>query len=201
MGNAPSKSDDVVASKPTKRLQNQNCNEITSSKKPKITLDSLHLTDVNYDCLEMMFKFLDLADLVNVAESSRHFIDVAQSVYLFRYRSKLISLNLNPIDSKPTHDDNEHAELKIEKEIAEAFFRQFGHLVSSLSFNSMAHYAINIEKSLLKHCAGSLTALELVLCRDINFEMLNRPMKKVEKLTITKSFLGQKLSDLNVWFP
>lgn len=197
MGNVPTKTD-VVASKPSKRSQNQICDEITSSKKPKITVDSLHLTDVNYDCLEMVFKFLDLADLVNVAESSRHFIDVAHSVYRRRYRSKTVSLNLNPIDSEPTHD---HNELKIGEGIAEAFFRQFGHLVSSLSFNSMPHYAVNIEKSLLKHCADSLTALELVLCRDSNFEMLNKPLEKVEKLTITKSFLGQKLSFLNIWFP
>ncbi|XP_055302504.1 uncharacterized protein LOC129568533 [Sitodiplosis mosellana] len=200
MGNSPSKSD-VEASQPAKRSCNQSCSEITSPKKPKITVDPLHLTDINDDCLEVIFKCLGWADLVNVADSDERFVGVAQSVYSRRYQSKAVSLNLNAIDFKAAHDKKAHADPKIGKEIAEAFFRQFGHLVSSVSFNSMAQYAINIEKSLLKHCADSLTALELLLCRHINFETLNEPLEKVESLAITKSFLGQKLSKLNIWFP
>lgn len=198
MGKSSTKPD-VKGSKLSKRLRDQSNDETTSSKKPKVTFDSLQLIDINDDCLEVIFKSLDLTDLLNVSESHDRFVAIARSIYSRRYQMKKVWVNLSSIFLNVAPKDN--AELEIGNEIAVLFFRQFGHLVSNLSLNYMAQHAINIEKSVLKHCSDSITVLELMLCHGNNLETLNEPLEKVKELTITKSIIGPKLSMLSNWFP
>lgn len=188
----------VQTSSVSKRSRVSNDSDDACPKKPKIVIDPLQLVDVNDDCLEAIFKHLALADLFNVCESHERFVVAAQTLYSRRYRSKSITVDVTTtgISAEDGFDD-----IEIGMDISEAFLRYFGHMISSLWFNSKNQLALNIEMSLFKHCTESLASLDLYSCNVKNFETINEPLKKVENLAISNSFLGKNLSMLNIWFP
>lgn len=49
---------------------------------------------LNTDCLELIFEHLELNDLLNVADSSKHFYDAACQVYKTKF------MNMTPIYTK-----------------------------------------------------------------------------------------------------
>lgn len=77
----------------TRKTKTQNSNSI-SSKRPKyvmtfIAVDFKRIIDVNFDCLEHIFQFLDIEDLINVAEANKQ-LKVAADV-VFNHKYKLFS--------------------------------------------------------------------------------------------------------------
>lgn len=185
---------DTGALKPTKRSRANSNNNSPNSKKSKVV--ALQLVDINNDCLEEIFMYLDLMGLVNIAECDERFTSAAQSVYLRRYCKMKAYLYFETIHHEPGK-----GEIRIHTNIAEALFRQFGHLISNLTVQWCNHYEGSIEKTLLSCRFDSLTVLRLIWLRSIDFQTLNKPFEKVEDLTIIQSFLSHELSRLNIWFP
>lgn len=77
--------------------------DIIPIKKPKIEKDTpedvvepKQITDVNNDCLEHLLKYLSLADLLNVADSSKQLMDAAKFAFASNHGRKTIVLNSFP---------------------------------------------------------------------------------------------------------
>lgn len=172
---------------PTEHLDGQ-------QKKPKLTPSQLKLVAINDDCLEAIFDYLELMDLINVAESHSRFKFPAQWVYSHQYSMKKVILSLVKTVTNAAHS------IDIDEQMALPLFRHFGNLISKLSINFMGQQAQTIEKSLLTNYADSLTELELILCHRDHFDNLSRPLENIEKLKISKSLLGKKLSQLSIWW-
>lgn len=188
----------ILLSKPLHETQKRPCDDQLKQvhqKKRKIVSNQLQLVDINNDCLQKIFNCLSLEDLFNVAESHPQFSTAVRMVYSHRYRNKKVCLNFDSINVSGVMG------IEVRMDVAAIFFQHFGSTLSSLFINFHSNHDIEIEKSLQDHCANSLIDLELVSCDTSNFSAITEPFEKVEKLTITKSTLNQKLSQLNLWFP
>lgn len=61
-------------------------------------VENTKITNLNTDCMEIVFEHLDFHDLLNVADSCKQFYCAASRVYKRKY------LNTNPIFDKDSHD-------------------------------------------------------------------------------------------------
>lgn len=50
------------------------------------------ITDLNYDCLEKVFRLLSLDDLLNVADCNNHLRIAAESTYSYKYGKKKLRI-------------------------------------------------------------------------------------------------------------
>lgn len=66
-------------------------NKTDSSNDAEFTFEETKITCLDDDCLDVIFQHLDLDDLVNVADSSKHFQNATCRVYKSKYR------NMRPI--------------------------------------------------------------------------------------------------------
>lgn len=170
-------------------------------KKLKISdVKALNLIDINDHCLWHMFEFLDVDALVNISETNERFTPVAISVYrlLYRRTNKLV-VNLGTAKYQPND-----CSLCPADENIEAFFRHFGHLITNAFINCMGERHVDsykIGRLLQTFCADSMVQLDLALCDENDFQTIEKPFAKLEKLTIIEATLNEKLSQLNVWFP
>lgn len=93
----------------TKSERPPNEDDIIPIKKPKIEKDTpeeviepKQITDVNNDCLEHLLKYLSLADLLNVADTSKHLVDAAKLAFASKHGRKTIVLNSFPYSISQT---------------------------------------------------------------------------------------------------
>lgn len=174
-----------------KRACDENGNDIPISKKSKND-DPLKLDDINNDCLALIFAYLDLEDLVNVAETSSCFIPSVQSVFLQKHRNKKCALS--PFGW--TSDS-----IVITKSFAVPFFCHFGQYVSDLLIDCMSEYSEEVEEAVLTHCSSSLVNLDLAYLSTDCFNTISEPFESIETLKLSYGILSQKMSAVNTWFP
>lgn len=182
-----------LKSKPLKRAYDENGNEVSMSKKSKNDVVPLKLDDLNDDCLGSIFAYLDPKDLVNAARTNSCFIPSAQSVFAQQYRNKKFVLSTFMIGNSGYNT--------IDKSFAVPFFHLFGEYVSELLVDCLTQHDQKVEEAILTHCASSLVSLDLVYTTTNCFKTINKPLESIEKLTIVRGMLSQKLSDVNTWFP
>lgn len=58
-----------------------------SLEKVKGMFETTNITNLNSDCMEIIFEHLELNDLLNVADSSKHFYSAVCQVYKRKYRN------------------------------------------------------------------------------------------------------------------
>lgn len=196
MGNSPTKLSIGRRSKPVKRSLKLTDDAQCDQKKPKIEAEPLRLVDINEDCLRHIFEHLDLQDLVNVAESHVQFVPAATGAFLRYHRmQKRVFINLSNISCE--NDDC----LEIRDDNIAAFFHHFGAIVSNLMINFLGSKKVEVGNLLQKYCSDSIVNLDLAFCSRDDFQSIDKPFTKVEKLTIIESTLSENLSQLNTWFP
>lgn len=174
--------------KALKRACDENGNDIPISKKFKND-DSLKLDDINNDCLDSIFAYLDLEDLVNVAETSSCFIPSVHSVFSQKYRNKKCVLSSFDLGSDF---------IVITKSFGVQFFCHFGQYVSDLLVDCLSE---EVEEAILTHCTSSLVNLDLAYLTTDCFNTISKPFQSIETLTLSHGMLSQKMSAVNTWFP
>lgn len=170
-------------------------------KKLKTGHDQLQLTEINDDCLESIFGYLTLNDLVNVAEANWRFISSARAVFVRRYQKMNFYLNLGIIRMRMKNG----TDYEIRKDVAIPFFRHFGGKVLGLYVNFLLNIDQDVntklEHMIFQYCTATLTRLEWFFCNMDTFKAINKPFENVRELTISKGSLSQQLSLLDIWFP
>lgn len=146
---------------------------------------------VNDDCLSTIFEFLDVNDLVNIAEADERLVLAATQAFSRRHRNKEIVCNSQNHDTSDRFHENN---------FASDFLRHFGPFISRLSLTLCGLPGEN-DKSIQKYCLKSLVNLKLRYCSVDDFESMTKPFSKVKQLEIFHSRLGQRLSKINLWFP
>lgn len=194
MEHLPTKSS-VKMQKAEKRTQEEATDAECNPKKQKVDAIPLRLVDINDDCLQMIFEFLNLDDLVNVAEANESFIPAAVAVFSRFHRNKEFkaSLFLKP---ELMIDD-----ISLQEDAAAAFFRHFGHRLLQLSIHFYYQHSTTFEKMILQYCTDSLTKLHLYIPDGNNFNAIRKPFTMVEKLHMSHGLLGKQLSQISIWFP
>lgn len=92
-------------------------------------------TDLNLDCLEKIFGYLNLRDLLNAADSSADFKNALRPVFVIMYHSKLVTIEKMRQSSRQSITIDRDGILIEDIETCFQFLRCFGDLISKLKLS------------------------------------------------------------------
>lgn len=168
------------------------------------------LTSLDNDCLEKIFKYLTLKDLLNVADSNKRLKQVADVVFALNYGAK----ELNLIDSNEVLGSNliiSSAEIHVgDLKSSLQVLRCFGQLISKVVVNrsgdsshSNAHYNAILGTLLIyvnEFCTESLTDIEIIGDDKLRIDYLDNSFTNVQRVQIWNCELDEE-AQLNHLFP
>lgn len=162
---------------------------------------SMHITDLDNDCLEHIFKKLDLQDLMNVADSSKHSKQAADQAFVSKYGRKEVLIHYMSIPDDGIRISNGKWDIYGPHSLR--FLRCFGNLITKLfhtHYTFPENLCLEVERYINKYCSDSLI--------DINFqklwslgEILKRPYFKAETVTFDTLRFDGHLPDIDKCFP
>lgn len=176
----------------------------------------LKITDLNVNCLEVMFNHLDLSDLLNVADSNETLKRAAGMVFLRRYSGKKVWLH------KPHLSMNRKLHVYSENILIEdlrtclQILRCFGDLIERLEITEdevssdwefTEKFGINqiIHNTIMTYvndfCAKSLKQFALVMVPKSALNQLKKPFVALETLQLFSCCLANDLMSLDELFP
>lgn len=172
------------------------------------------ISDLSDDCLEMILKFLNHSDLLNVADVSKRFTECTKSVYKRKYGYRLIiNDSLQHVSSCAPHSSETKCLFVSNLQASLKLLRNFGELIQTLSVTFNKIHNLNkkikvdryvlLENYIMKYCSqnDSLKELKLYNCRRYGFERIEYPFQGLEVFYFDNGYLGTSLSDFNRWFP
>lgn len=162
------------------------------------------LNNIHYDALEHIFDFINLSDLVNVADTCTKLQADAASYFDYRFGKKQINLYLSDDDFgckiKKDMIDYENR-VDVHFKVCLPLFRNFGSKISKLRVRPYSNKLPNvIQQYIYRYCRDTLTDMK-------NFKFDGRIIKKRFDNVVTVDggdiCLNQeeKLSNIAKWFP
>lgn len=176
----------------------QHSDEANESTIQKLSTDEsteqLKITDIGVDCLEQIFRHLDLKDLLNVADSNKVLKSAADTVYTLKYARKwvcshyLYSLTLN--DRRDGRLTVFSTEILLSQDLKTVLqlLRCFGHLILGIAIlpcelidnNTSVNY-LRIITYLNDYCAQSVVSIIIESSPQIELvEKYLKPFPKVK---------------------
>lgn len=167
----------------------------------------MKITELNIDCMEEILQFLNLKDLLNVADSNKRLNRAACLVYAQKYGTLS-----HVMESFRTRG------MRIFLEIAGTltinglytslrFVRCFGSVISRMKMNATEYcHDTKLIRYVNEFCAKSLIELELTgwMSQPIGSIVLaeiHKPFEKIEQISIKCCLLDDDLMMINKWFP
>lgn len=162
------------------------------------------LTDVNVDCLELIFKLLTFEDLLNLADSTKELRPTLDLFVTGQLKKKWLMINPST-KMIVLHDGQLESRTPIPWSLCFKLIRCFGHLITKLVIlyaqGRNAKLATHIDRYVNEYCADSLLEFELYDSDENTLKTIQKPFKSVETLRFAHCRLGNKLSQLDKWFP
>lgn len=139
---------------------------------------STSLTDINDDCSEKIIKYLDLDDILNIAETSKHLKTSVDLAFHFKFRKIPFEINTNYV-----HKKKERVPIS---NVRNSFrlLRSFGHLILSLEIVRPLGCGKYLISYLDRYCTKSL---KIIAFNDVDIDLskyLERPFLNVTRLCI-----------------
>lgn len=170
---------------------------------------SIQVTDVNSDCLEYVFYYLNLMDLINVADANKKFRQVAVSVFGRKYKEKKKLIIDDPIDLQIYSNDTTF--ITDNWSFAFKILRLFGEFFTKIDFFWLKNYdtvSLRTQKMRVrllgyvnKFCSKTLESIALLNGPPLKFAENKKPYKNVEVVSIMWGRVELKLSQLKDTFP
>lgn len=161
------------------------------------------LTDVNDDCLEMIFMHLDFDDFINIVHTSRLLKPAAQTAFALKR-----AFNLNILSKSRGYHKLKISDCNVtvqDLKTSLRFLRCFGHTISKLSVGGtpgiMRLNGFKMIHHVNEYCLNSLVETTFRCLPAGAFQDLKHPLIKVESVTFQNSELDQKSKQLIQWFP
>lgn len=113
------------------------------------------ITDLNADCLEKIFSYLNFDDMLNVADSNKWLKKGAELAFKKLKKTRVV-LNAWTTDGDELRIKNLKTCIRV--------VRCFGRVISSLKviYHDLAkHHRINLDRYIVKYYAATLTELHL----------------------------------------
>lgn len=161
-----------------------------------------NLSDINIDCLESIFMYLSLNDLIDIHHTTKTFQRVAELVFARKYGSKTIILNIQAYQNAKIKiaDKVEIVDLKTSLRL----LRSFGHLISRLEAQSSLEYIKNcniLNIYINEYCADSLKSFRMIDMRSSALDGMQKSFTKVAMVQLVNCSLDQNWQHFNRWFP
>lgn len=158
----------------------------------------MKITDMNMICLEECLEYLELKDLLDVANANKRLREAAQFVYLRKYSQKTISTNLIELN---------HG-ISVFKEFIEIcnfkmllqFFRCFGQLIKYMNIEFTDLSTVKTLRKISKqrilfqlneYCSESLIKINFYNVKNDELKLLTKPFTKVQEVLMEKSYLTE----------
>lgn len=167
------------------------------------------LDNLLYDCLEQIFKLLDLASLLNVAGTCKRLQAAASTKFAHDYGNRTVYLCQATSDNvyrfSPGILTPNHGAIRINGlERCLPFLRCFGGEISSLEIDysgivgSQKHH---LDRYINQYCADTLTTFSCRNGHAFASESFLKPFKCVDNVSLSSFNLGDNLKNFVHWFP
>lgn len=183
---------------------------MASDETTKVNTNHPNITDMCYDCLELIFKNLSISDLLSVAQSNQYLKQTAERHFSIHFRMKTVSLYTMFTYPQRMHqitaDEIWIQDIKTSLEL----LRCFGHLIRKIEliyFHASIIIDQNIRRKFLRlmnyinnYCTDSLKEIRVQGDATFALQQFNKPFPNVEKVLINKNGL-QPSKRLKARFP
>lgn len=129
-----------------KTISHKSFEKFYAKEMAKKSSEKMKITDLNIDCLESVFEYLDLQDLLNVADANKYLNIVAKCVFRRKHSNKMVHIPVVRIarDRRLKFDINSFGFIQMsDLRTILAFLRCFGCFVSHVTFK----FSLNIQIS------------------------------------------------------
>lgn len=167
-----------------------------------------NLNDLNVDCQESIFQYLNLSDLLNISETDDDFTEAANIIYRRLYKNKLIRIDKNVCGFghyPNTHTIKSGCIIVHNQRFYSRLLSNFGNSIKKLSINlKMKNYFNEIEDiqaQINKYCAKSLVEFNIENCQHFTSKAFVKPFSQVCALSLTNCVLQFTADEFNRLFP
>lgn len=148
----------------------------------------LSILDLNDDCLELIFRHLNLKQLLNVTGAHPRFLTACRRTYSQNFKHNEITISAY----QTTYVEYPRV------------LYLLGDVILCLritydQFNTHGHFNRRIHDAILQHCGDTLT--EATFNHIQPTMQINQPFRQLRKLNFNQGCVGQILSEFNTWFP
>lgn len=159
--------------------------------------------DLDLKLLKNIFGYLEFADLLNVADSSKHLNEAACSIFQEKYQEKPVffsDLRITQNHLLRIQDDIEIGDIKTSLQT----LRCFGRFINEIIFNLLqtpteTSHLIELKKRIFfyinEFCSESLVNIEINRCPSGGLSQFKKPFAKVEKLGIANCYMPDNDND------
>lgn len=170
------------------------------------TLDKLtkptKFTDVNIDCLEKIFNYVDFVDLLNLADTCVPLRAGAALVFSLKHAKKNINL-LNICSDRKYFVKKKDIQIGDGKSCLQSL-RCFGNMITKLEISPSRnnHITGHIVDYVKEYCVDSLKEFKCEFVVQSRFEeAFAKPFSHVEKVEFNHCIVSSKILHFNEWFP
>lgn len=174
-----------------------------------IQLDQHHSNGPDYQnlnmdlCLELVFLYLDLKDLVSAADANKQMKDAAELTFRCRYGKNLFVFYTKTQHVLPSTVRVTYLDVSRDPKLCFGVLRCFGHLISKLLLDyyfSSPLFCSRLDIYISKYSIDYVTEFEIYGYENA-LKNIQRPFPNVEKLRLILCDLDQSSTKFNEWFP
>lgn len=162
------------------------------------------LTDINADCLQSIFNFLNLRDLLNVADANKYIKSAADSLFVRNFGKKTIFLRVMFARSDELLEMSQHKIEVNDLKTSLRLMRCFGAFISKLEYDfsieSVPTHRSVLDRYINDYCAESLIEMEFFTISENVFEHIEKPFLNVQSLRFNYCTLGEFFSTVKDFF-
>lgn len=168
--------------------------------------NGLKLTDINFDCLERIFAYTSINDLVSVAHANKQLKSGTDLAFVKKYRVKKFEFTIRRRHPSATYPPINNGEVIIIQDLQTVLrlLRSFGHLITKMKlyYPQVRRPApIKVLRYANVYCSA-LTDISFHNIFNYAFEWsLIKPFPNVKNVTFDKCQFGVKISKFSEWFP
>lgn len=184
------------------RTWEQNTPANPESLEEAIAMGKSKITDLNDDCLDQIFKKLQLKDLLNVSDSNKRFKKPVGYAFASNYGDHEMDMRCFCHQNLKQLKINGNFSLQISGMLyCLKILRCFGHKISKLTicYGSINEdQEANVNQYLNEYCADSLVSIRI---EGATIPNLIKPFCKIETIEFRFTHLDFKITKFNKWFP
>lgn len=187
---------------PEKKIKTED-NEPTPGNAPKPAASKMKLDEINDDCFEEIFKYLDFIDLLNLAATNQRINQVASINFSRKYSTEAVCISPTGIYIT-SPDVADQPDIWLPADETAKFVRHLGHVVGRLTINSLDEDDeddLEVASLIFQHCGDSITEIVMRGLPDTITRLIQKPFGNVENIYLNRCILGSHFLQLNKWFP
>lgn len=174
--------------------------------------DTKTLTNIYYDCLERIFDYLNITDLLNIAQTCKRLQIAAAAKFgddfskKANFVTRLYHSKSRFIRYEPGISINGTSIAVVGLRHVLPFMRCFGSKLSHLwvyylKANDADSQNDRINQYISQYCSDTLDNITLIDKPFVSIESFSKPFKNVKKVSISSCDLGNQLRYFLNWFP